>query len=175
MTTTIEALAPGERHASLQLIKTTLGALAGELPHGFLEPDGAQTSYAFNPPTMGTRKRLGALKGRKDLAERPGMHTAYWLATALSHLDGQPDTESPQRHTAIVFLTAAFGGRRLHPSRYVTQHNGRFHLVAMLPTRSAAPLPPSLTLLQQLLGRQTRWVHAWVQVENNRTHANAAR
>ena len=68
---------------------TTLGELDGELPHGFLKPDGTPTTYAFNPPTVGTRKRLGALKARKDLAAKPGMHTAYWLATALSHLDGQ--------------------------------------------------------------------------------------
>ena len=86
----ITPLPPGEHHASVHLVRTTLGELAGELPHGLLKPDGAPTTYAFNPPTVGTRKRLGALKGRKDLDQKPGMHTAYWLATALSHLDGVP-------------------------------------------------------------------------------------
>jgi len=75
--------------ANIELVPTTLGELGNTLPHGFLKDDGSPTTFEFNPPNMGTRKKLGALNLRKDLKKSQGKHTAYWLATALRELDGQ--------------------------------------------------------------------------------------
>ena len=63
----IEPLEPGEIQISdsAQLRTTTLGELGDNLAHGLLGQGQRLTGYSFKPPTMGTRKRLGALRFRR--------------------------------------------------------------------------------------------------------------
>ena len=90
----IPGLEPGDIVSSHELVTTSMGGLSGELPHGLLNETGARRSFRFRPPTMGTRKELGAVKVRKDLKSWPGKMTAYWLATALAELCGEAHGEN---------------------------------------------------------------------------------
>lgn len=98
---------------SYELINTTMGALEGNLPHGFLTVEGRATSFGFRPPTMGTRKRLGAIAGRPKIKRIPGKHVCYWLANALLELAGEdwaapasPDSkEEHKRALRVAKLT----------------------------------------------------------------------
>ena len=100
MTTPQPEMLPAEPdaiHLSHTLVRDTLGAMAGTLPHGFLKPDGGLTFYSFKRPDMHLRTRLGSLKERKDLQQYPGKHTAYWLALALADLDGEALPLKPEQ------------------------------------------------------------------------------
>lgn len=72
----------------IPLRPTSLADLLGNLPHGTLQEGG--TPYTFRPPNLGTQKRLGAVAGNVELQKRPGRLAAYWLATALDSLAGEP-------------------------------------------------------------------------------------
>lgn len=83
-----EPLDPGsDPVASLTLVETTVGELGDTFPGGVLNDKGTPTSYQLLPPTIGTRRRLGELRGRKDLKGKPGQFLAEWGATACASLD----------------------------------------------------------------------------------------
>lgn len=108
-TTKIEPAQPGEVHVSYEPTETTMNALGDRLPHGLLTPEGAQRDFEFRPPTMGTRKQLGALKGRKDLSKRPGMFVAYWLAHALRSLCGRDLAAMKEAEAALLVARLTYG------------------------------------------------------------------
>lgn len=83
---TRDSALPAESNVS-ELVARTLGDKPGELPLGLFDPDaGHVRSFEFNPPIVGTKKKLGALKVRKDLRKNPAKYVSYYLATALSSL-----------------------------------------------------------------------------------------
>lgn len=88
MPTPIPSLEPGEIDTRVELNQTTMGALGDVLPLGLFIDDGRHRDLTWHPPTMGTRKRLGGLRGRKDLEGSPGRFVSYWLATALKSIGG---------------------------------------------------------------------------------------
>ncbi len=67
-----------------------LADLGNKLPSGAFTAGARVRTYDFNAPTMGLRKRLGAVASRKDLGNWPGRKIAYWLAVALRELGGVP-------------------------------------------------------------------------------------
>lgn len=97
----IPAVEPGTTITAHELVRTTMGELGNNLPHGVLQPGGALTSFGFLPPTMGQKKRLGAVKARKDLRKYPGKLVAYWLAEALAELCGKDMTKGSLDERAL--------------------------------------------------------------------------
>lgn len=98
----IKPLSPGERTEAFKLRHTTMGELGDHLPHGILTATGRETAFEFLPPTLGTEKRLGALRTRKDLADKPFRHAAFYLGQALRSLCGQDLTVLKVEEAALA-------------------------------------------------------------------------
>lgn len=81
----------------------TLAELGCNLPHGLLDEEhGRVRTFAFNPPVMRVRKKLGALKTRKGLIDRPGKFISYWLAIALRELGPWDFKAMPEEKAALI-------------------------------------------------------------------------
>lgn len=103
----IEPAEPGAIHLAHDLVTTHLGDLGDKLCHGLLTESGPRLGYRFHPPTMGTRKRLGALRTNRQLMQRPGVFGAHWLAVALAELGDEPLPEDRGKAAmAVAALTA---------------------------------------------------------------------
>lgn len=79
-----EALTPGAVVVSHELVKCEVGSILGTVPGGKLTADGSATSYELRPPIVGVKRKLGELRSRKDLKDKPGRYVAEWLAIACS-------------------------------------------------------------------------------------------
>lgn len=70
-----------------ELALRALGDAPNTLPLGLFHGEAGHVStFEWNPPVVRTKKRLGALKARKDLKRHPAKFVSYYLATALSKL-----------------------------------------------------------------------------------------
>jgi hypothetical protein len=111
----IEPLSPpGTVEIAHDLERISAADLGSYLPCGFPKDDGARTSFAFLPPTMGQRKRLQEVVGRKEIKRWPGRVTAYWLARALEHLDGKPMAEYGTQDAQALAVARLSAGDVLH-------------------------------------------------------------
>lgn len=86
--TTSDAPAPGTIGA-VRFESETLAENPTQLPMGLFGPEGRQRDCAFRRPTMGLRRRIGALKTRKDLRHKLGLFISAYVTTACSVIAGQ--------------------------------------------------------------------------------------
>lgn len=85
----VDPLEPGviEVLGGHELEKTTMGELGDRLPNGSSGIGKELAGCAFHAPNLGTLRRVGELKARKDLT-LPGKRAAYSLARVLTELEG---------------------------------------------------------------------------------------
>lgn len=105
----VEPLEPGQVESSIELEDVTLAELGGELAHGLITDGGVIRSYTFKPPTLGTRKQLGAIRGNPELRKHPGKLLAHWLGAALSELCGVDMTALKEAEAGMVAARLTVG------------------------------------------------------------------
>jgi hypothetical protein len=71
-----------------------------------------------------------------------------------TNLNRQLGAKASEGGSSILLLATTLAGLAADAGRNVLDEDGGFYLVAMLPARSAPPLPPDTALLEKLLGGQ---------------------
>ena len=97
---------------------------------------------------------VGMTGGEKDASGNapllPDGSGAWWIGRiALPDLQSQIDTQPRDSIASILLLTPPLAGRSAEAGGQVRDDNGRFDFIAVLTTRSTAPLPLDFTLLEQ--------------------------